>query len=457
MGFLNDILYFLIVIGILVVIHEFGHFIAARLSGIRTEIFSFGMGYRLFGFNKIKGFTFGNLPKDWDGGPYCDYRVSLFPIGGYVKVSGMVDESLDTDFEKTEPKPWEFRTKNTFQKIFVLSAGVLMNALLTVAIFTTIILVEGKSLINTTVIGFVQKNSLAESIGLKENDKIISINNVAVKTWDEVFELLTFDQMGKNRNIKIIRDAETIVLTADGKKILKTLADQKPVGLLPKGWMVYINNVESLKPAGKAGILPGDTVINVNGESIKSSTQFVSIIKLNKSTPLLIDVKRGSEIHRKEVIPNQEGFIGVELREVFAGPKLIKNYSFIEAISYGFSETWRSINLFLSTIGQIFSGTISAKQSLGGPIMIAKMASQQAEIGIINFLHFMALLSITLAIINIIPFPALDGGHLVFIIIEGIIRREIPVKVKVAFQNVGMIALLALMAFVIYNDIIRLN
>lgn len=457
MGFLNDILYFLIVIGILVVIHEFGHFIAARLSGIRTEIFSFGMGYRLFGFNKINGFTFGNLPKDWDGGPYCDYRVSLFPIGGYVKVSGMVDESLDTEFEKSEPKPWEFRTKNTFQKIFVLSAGVLMNALLTVVIFTSIILIEGKSLINTTEIGFVQKNSLAESIGLKENDKIISINNTTVNTWDQVFEMLTLDQMGKNRIIKILRGTETLELTADGKKILKTIADQKPIGLSPKGWMVYINNVESLKPAGKVGLLPGDTVLKVNSESIKSSTQFVSIIKSNKSKPLMIEIKRGSEIVSKEVIPNDEGFIGVELREVYNGPKIVKNYSLFEAFGYGFSETWRSINLFLSTINQIFSGTISAKQSLGGPIMIAKMASQQAEIGVINFLHFMALLSITLAIINIFPFPALDGGHLVFIIIEGIIRREIPVKVKVAFQNVGMIALLALMAFVIYNDIVRLN
>lgn len=457
MGFLNDILYFLIVIGILVVIHEFGHFIAARLSGIRTEIFSFGMGYRLFGFNKVNGFTFGNLPKDWDGGAYCDYRVSLFPIGGYVKVSGMVDESLDTSFEKTEPKPWEFRTKNTFQKIFVLSAGVIMNALLTIAIFSTIILIEGKSLINTTEIGFVQKNSLAESIGLKENDKIISINNVNVKTWDEVFEMLTLDQMGKNRQLKVLRDSEIIELTADGKKILKTIADQKPIGLSPKGWMIMINNVESLKPAGKAGFQPGDTVLSINGEAIKSSAQFVSIIKANKSVPLTIEGKRGKEFFSKEVIPNEDGFIGVELREVYNGPKIIKSYSVIEALGYGFSETWRSINLFLSTINQIFSGTISAKQSLGGPIMIAKMASQQAEIGIINFLHFMALLSITLAIINILPFPALDGGHLVFIIIEGIIRREIPVKVKIAFQNVGMIALLALMAFVIYNDIVRLN
>lgn len=457
MGFLNDILYFLIVIGILVVIHEFGHFIAARLSGIRTEIFSFGMGYRLFGYNKLKGFTFGNLPKDWNGGPYCDYRVSLFPIGGYVKVSGMVDESLDTEFEKTEPKPWEFRTKNTFQKIFVLSAGVLMNAFLTVAIFATIILIEGKSLINTTEIGFVQKNSLAESIGFKENDKIISINNIPVSTWDKVFDLLTLEEMGKNRQIKILRDGETILLTADGKKILKTIADQKPIGLSPKGWAIFINNVESLKPAGKAGILPGDTIRKINREPIRSSTHFVSIIKSSKGTPLTIEWKRGDEIIQKEVTPNDEGMIGVELREVYTGPKLIKSYSFVEAIGFGFSETVKSINLFISTLNQIFSGTISAKQSLGGPIMIAKMASQQAEIGVINFLHFMALLSITLAVINILPFPALDGGHLVFIIIEAIIRREIPVKVKIAFQNVGMIALLALMAFVIYNDIIRLN
>src|SRR5690606_20370944 len=138
MEFLNSLFYFIIVIGILVFIHEWGHFIAARLTGMRAEVFSIGMGKRLFGWNRINGFTKGDLPKDWNGGNHTDYRVSLLPIGGYVKISGMVDEGMDNDLGETEPKEYEFRSKNALQKAFVLSAGVIMNFLLAVLIFSWI-------------------------------------------------------------------------------------------------------------------------------------------------------------------------------------------------------------------------------------------------------------------------------------------------------------------------------
>src|SRR5210317_2434977 len=132
MEFFNSLFYFIIVLGVLVFIHELGHFLAARLSGMRAEIFSIGMGKRLFGWNKITGFTTGNLPKEWDGGDNTDYRLSLLPIGGYVKISGMIDKGMNNDIIETEPKSYEFRSKGALKKAFVLSAGVIMNFLLAV-------------------------------------------------------------------------------------------------------------------------------------------------------------------------------------------------------------------------------------------------------------------------------------------------------------------------------------
>jgi len=181
MEIVNTIFYFLIVIGILVFIHEFGHFIAARSCGMRAEIFAFGMGFRLFGYNKINGFTFGKLDETLDLGDHTDYRVCAFPIGGFVKVSGMIDESMDKEFIKSEPKPWEYRSKPVWKRIIVITAGVLMNIFLAFLIFYYINFVKGKSLIDTTTIGYVQKNSISQETGLKAGDKILSINNKEIK------------------------------------------------------------------------------------------------------------------------------------------------------------------------------------------------------------------------------------------------------------------------------------
>jgi Predicted membrane-associated Zn-dependent proteases 1 len=144
MEILNNLFYFIIVIGVLVIFHEFGHFIASRLSGIRVDVFSIGMGPRLFGYNKVNGFTFGKLPEKFELNGFCDYRVCLFPIGGYVKIAGMIDESLDKSFLETPPQEYEFRSKGTLTKLFVISAGVIMNFILAVLLFSIISYSEGK-------------------------------------------------------------------------------------------------------------------------------------------------------------------------------------------------------------------------------------------------------------------------------------------------------------------------
>lgn len=455
MEFINSLFYFILVVGVLVFIHEFGHFIAARMCGIHTDIFSFGMGPRLFGFNKKDGFKFGNI-KDWEGNGLCDYRICLLPIGGYVKVSGMVDESIDTTFVNSEPKPHEFRSKNLAQKVFVLAAGVIMNVLVAIVIFGGIALFNGKILWKSTEIGYVDKNSIAGSIGLLSDDKIISINNKPITTWEEVLDGLTIDELGSIKKIRLIRNGETKELVADGKVLLKSMTGQKPLGLFPKNSFVIVKDVEKSKPAGKLGLTSGDTIVSVNNEKILAYSKLTTILSANKNKKVEIEWKRKNQLLKDSITPDSDGKLGFYPDVVYSGIKIKQSYTLIESIGVGIDESIKNSTLLLKSIAQIFKGNITVKESLGGPIMIAKSASMSAKMGIDSFLRFMALLSVTLAIFNILPFPALDGGHIVFALIETIIRREIPIKIKIYIQNTGMILLLVLMAYALYNDIMRL-
>lgn len=455
MEFLSNIFYFILVLGILVLVHEFGHFIAARLVGMRAEVFSIGMGPRLFGYHKRLGFTFGSMPKDFEYDEHTEYRVSILPIGGYVKISGMIDESMDKDFINKEPQPWEFRSKKSWQKFIVLVAGVVMNFVLAVIIFGGIAFFQGQTLLKTTTIGAVSQGSLAEEIGFLPDDRIVKINYEEIGSWNEAIEYLTFKQMGKVKAIQVMRNNELVTLNGDGKKIIRAIADKKLLGLEPYGIRVVLQMVETLKPAGQAGLKKNDTIISVNETRIFGPAQFSSIIRENKQKEISIKYKRNNSIYTVSVIPNEDGKIGVILGGAVVGKTERITFNIFEATYIGFNESVNSIFLFFNSMGQIFNGNLSVKESVGGPIMIAQQASQQAELGITSFLNFIALLSVTLAIINILPLPALDGGHLVFIVIEAIMRREIKPKVKIAIQQSGIVLLLLLMAFVIYNDLTR--
>lgn len=456
MELLSSVFYFIVVISVLVVIHEFGHFIAARLSKIRVDIFSVGMGSRILGWNKKTGFSFGKLDKDWQSDGHTDYRISVFPIGGYVKVAGMIDESMDTDFTESEPQPWEFRSKNTLQKAFVMSGGVLMNFLLAIFIYAGIIFFEGKDKYETTEIGYIQKGSVAEKLGLEQGDKILEINGTEIKAWDELIEMLTLEEFGKTRRLKIFRDDSIIHKQIEGKKIVAALEAQLPLGIYPGDVRVYVIDAETMMPAGKAGIVSGDTILRMNNVEIHSMYQLVDIVKEHPSKAIFMEWKRGSEILSDSIKPTEDGIIGIQHTQAYVGAVIKEDYGVLRSLAYGFNETIRMIELFVGTVVQIIEGNLSVKKSLGGPIFIAQMASQQADMGFRNFLFFMAMLSVTLAVINILPFPALDGGHLLILLIEAIIRREVPVKAKMIIQQIGMVILLLLMVFIFYNDILRI-
>lgn len=453
MEIISSAIYFIIVIGILVAIHEFGHFIAARMTGMRAEIFSVGMGKRLFGWNKINKFTFGNLDESIELGNHTDYRLAVFPIGGYVKILGMIDESFDTSFQNSEAKPYEFRSKSALQKIFVLSAGVIMNVILAVVVFGGIAYFQGKSEFATTTIGKVESESVASDIGFQKGDKVLSINNSQVSSWSDFLEKITLKEFGNKLNIEILRNGEQINLTAQSSSIIKALSAKKPIGISPGGISIIVENILGDSPAAKTSLAKGDTILRIDNVEISTLTSMQESLKDKISTPIFLEWKRGNAIMSDSLITNDKGMIGIQMG---FGPITYVEYSLIQSLVIGFEESYNSFSLLIKSLKQIFVGNLSFKETIGGPIMIMDMAGEQASRGFGSFLNFLALLSISLAFMNILPFPALDGGHIVFAIIEGVTRREVPVKIKLAFQQGGVIILLLFMAFVLFNDVTRI-
>ena len=457
---LNSLIQFIKVIVIIVTVHELGHFLIARATGMRAEVFAIGMGMRLFGWNKITGFTFGELPEDWDGGDHTDYRLCLLPIGGYVKISGMIDESFDKEQMQSEPKPYEFRSKNAWSKAAVISAGVIFNFIFSFLLYSGITFSEGKDVSTVTTIASVQKGSVMEKAGLQSGDKIISINAQSVYSWEDITKALTLDNFGENRNISVKRNGQTLNVSADGKALVESLTQKKGIGIAPDGIRVVVAAVESIMPAEKAGMKAGDTIVTINGNPILGVEDFVEYVKNNKAKPMFVTWKSGTKDRSDTIIPKYDGStnryrIGVQTSQEYVGPTKHIDFSLIESAGLGLDQTVMNVTLFFKTISGIFQGTMSVSETIGGPVQIAKIAGKQADKGWTSFLLLVASLSVSIAVINILPLPALDGEHLVFIIIEGITGKEVPIKIKMLVQQVGVALLLILFLLITLNDLLK--
>jgi regulator of sigma E protease len=401
---------------------------------MRVETFSIGFPPRAFG--KKIGDT--------------DYCISWIPIGGYVKISGMIDESFDTEFLNQPPQPYEFRSKPLWQRVLVISGGVIMNVLLAIIIFWGIVYYQGKDIRPVTEIGYVRPESAAEKVGFRINDKVLTINGEAVKEWDEIEGIIYTIGFSKELNISVRRGDSlcTVFIPRGG---VTDITEQR-FGIFPYGLIAVVGTVEKGKPAETIGLQPGDVITTVNGDSVQyGELPFVIRKKANKT--ILLGWTRDGKPFTASVRPTDEGRLGISLDFLYKGPIQHVDYSFIGALPVGAQAAWQTSIMFAQSIYQIVSGKVSFSKSVGGPIKIAQLATRTAESGVLSFLGFVGLLSMSLALLNILPFPALDGGHLAVLLIEAVIRREIPVKVKIAVQQVGFFLLLAFMAFVIYNDI----
>ncbi len=429
------VIYFLITVGILVLVHEFGHFIAAKAFGMKVDTFSIGFPPRAFG--KKIGET--------------DYCISWIPIGGYVKIAGMVDESFDTDFLNKPPQPDEFRSKPMYQRIVVVSAGVIMNLLLTFLIFYGINLANGRLYHGTTTIGFVDTSSVAQKLGFRAGDTLLSINNKAVKNWEDIQTDLYIDNVAAPLSIAFAHGGptNTIVVPKGATK------PDEQIGIYPDHMHAMIEAVDPSMPAYKAGLKPGDVILSVDGNEIVTNTQVIDLIRKDKGKYVQLVIARENKNEQFLVMPNSDTKIGIQIGTQYTGPVEKYSYNVITAIPVGFMQTVDATGLLIQSLSRMVTGQVSFTKSIGGPIKIAQLAAQSAEMGIGSFLAFMALLSISLAVLNVLPIPALDGGHLAFLIYESIAKKEVPTKIKLFAQQVGFALLLLFMAFVIYNDIVH--
>jgi len=437
MQILETALYFVIVLGVLVFVHELGHFLAAKLFGMRVERFSIGFPPRAFG--KQIGET--------------DYCVSWIPIGGYVKIAGMIDESFDTEFLQSEPQPWEFRAKPLWQKVIVLSAGVTMNILLAIVIFWGINVVQGKTVRDTTRIGFVQEGSAGAAAGIQVGDSILAINGAAVTTWEDLLGDVFIESMSGDVALSVLRNGQPVSLVIPKGSLPET--DPGALGISPAKPGIRVTSVESGNPADSVGIRPGDVIVRLAGEPISSDSTMIRIVRAHAMVPLAVEWKRGDTLMSATVVPTAQGRIGIGFDPLFGLSVRRVQYSFFGALPQAVKDVVNYTALTVEQIWNVITRKTEFSQSVGGPIRIAQLATQTAELGILPFLWFMAVLSISLAFLNILPFPALDGGHILILLIEGVIGRELPVKVKLGVQRAGFFLLIAFMVFVLYNDIMK--
>lgn len=434
-----DFLAIVFVFGLLVLIHELGHFLAAKMMGVRVERFSVGFPPRLFG--KKIGDT--------------DYCISAIPLGGYVKMSGMIDESLD---DQLSGEDHEFSSKPVWKRIVIITAGVVMNFFLAVLILTVVNYSNGEIVYPSTEIGHVGQNGIEKKIGFEIGDRILSIAGKQVSSWNEVEKQL-IENLGGEIDFTVLRGTEQVNLLYK-----KEWFSEKNSELIDIRWMPSskVGNVIGNSPADKSGLKKGDEIRQINGQVVNNWADMTKVIRKFPEKLITIDYLRDGRTYSVELTPDKYeetdslgnaiaiGKIGVEVYyDRF-------DIGLFRAVSNGFRGTIALIKLNMKGLWWVISGTKSASDVIGGPIMIAKMAQDAVAVGWERLWYLIAALSAVLAFFNILPIPALDGGHLVFLIVEGIIGKPVPIRIKILVQQIGMAILLTLIVFIIYIDIRRL-
>jgi regulator of sigma E protease len=426
------LVYFLIVIGILVFVHEFGHFIMAKRAGVRVEKFSLGMGPKLIG-------------RKWGE---TEYLISALPLGGYVKMAGE-----EPDEEKTGAED-EFPSKSVWQRISIGAAGATMNIILAFAIMPLVFLIGASVpayLDEPAVIGWVQAGSAAEAAGLQRGDRIVKIKGRETGVWSKALEIIAANPAS---------ELTVVVRRAGSEKELKLTprADREhgagDAGILPE-MPPRIKEVISGKPAEQAGIKAGDVIVEVNGKPVEHWVQFSEAVKASVGREMTVTVRRGGKTMSVKVTPAMNERLGYGVIGVVNDVQMVrKRYGIIDSVRKGVGRTVELFGLTLDVLKQLFTFKLSIK-SLGGPIMIAQMSGEAARSGITDYLSLLSFISLQLGILNLLPIPVLDGGLIVFLLIEAVRKKPFSDKVMEISQGIGMVLLLSLIAVVSYNDVIR--
>ncbi len=438
----TNLIAFVVVLGVLIFFHELGHFLIARLFGVGVERFSLGFGPRVFG--KVVGRT--------------DYRISAIPLGGYVK---MVGEEPGSDIAP-EDIPFSFTHKSLYKRFLIVAAGPLFNLLLAVFIFTGLFQIYGFQVINTTL--ETLDGAAAYEAGFRTGDTILSVDGDEVRYWPDVQQRITKSD-GKPLRFVIRRERRQLEIKATPAAVAVELfgidlVNYQIDGLEP-ALESHIKEVVAGMPAAKAGLMADDIIIAIDGQPARYWSQMTRLITSSQGKQLAITILRdGQELTvavTPEITVRKTADSEVRVFKIGIGPKgydRIKDLNLWQSLVAGTYETGSLIKETLLGIGRIINGTESAK-SIGGPILIAQMAGHYAKIGVDYLARFTAWISITLAILNILPIPVLDGGHLLFFAIEAVIGKPVNERVRDVAQQVGLFLLLFLMMFALYNDITR--
>ena len=432
---LREIIAGAVVLGVLVLIHEWGHFIAAKLCGVRVDVFSIGFGSRIWG---------------WKRGD-TDYRVSWLPLGGYVKMAG------DNPAEERSGAPYEFLSRPRWQRFIIAVAGPFMNIVTTFLIFWGIYAIVGMptdaSLKLPSVVAAVPQST--GSHGVQPGDRILQVNGANSPTWEDVETALDKVRPGGDVSLVVLRDGRQDSVQ------LKMPTDEASADSVVgyPAQMSVIDEVEAGFPAERAGLEPGDQVIQMNGRPVVAWGQLVDAVRNSNGQSVHFRVQRGSKQISMAITPTKgiDAPTGQLVWQIGVVPRIQQAYEHqgaLESVSDAADATQRTGQEIVEVLTGLFAGKVSVRD-LAGPVGIVRVSGQAAKRGPTTLLELTAVISLNLGLLNLLPIPILDGGHVLLLLIESGMRRDLSLAFKERFVQVGLIFLLAVIAFVTYSDILK--
>jgi regulator of sigma E protease len=428
----------LLSLSILVVFHEFGHFLAAKIFKTRVEKFYlfFNPWFSLFKYKHKE----------------TEYGVGWLPLGGYVKISGMIDESMDKEAMKLEPQPWEFRSKPAWQRLIIMVGGVTVNVLLAFAIYIGLLALWGEQYLPTSQVNKygIVADSLANQMGLQNGDKILSVGGQYVNDFNKIPMILILEEA---KTIQIERDGKTMDVQIPEGSLGKLIKQKDPDFLAPR-FPFEVDGFSKQSAAKDAGIEINDKIISINGEPTNYFDEFSRAVKSHKGEMVEAAVLRNNDTLLYQVQVSPEGLVGISSNFTKYFKLEEKSYNLLQAIPAGFVKTYDGIGNYLKQLKLLFSPEVKAYESVGGFITIGSIFPATWDWP--AFWRLTAFLSIMLAILNLLPIPALDGGHVMFLVYEIISGRKPSDKFMEYAQITGMVILFALLIFANGNDIIKL-
>ncbi len=419
---------------ILVGIHELGHMLTAKWFGMRVEKYAIGFPPKLV--SKQIGET--------------EYMIGLIPLGGFVKISGMIDESLDTATLNQEPEPWEFRAKPAWQRLIVMMGGIIFNVITGIIIFAALTYMYGESYLLAKDVQYgIETNEIGEQMGLRDGDKIVAVNGKPLVEFQEVYSPDVL--LGQNGSYTVERNGQQVQVPVPSNLIDK-LADGNKVGFIMAREPFEVASVKAKSPASAAGLQPGDRITQVGNQPVQFFHDFQQTLQANKGKTIALQVERNGQPVTLKTNVDQDGTLGFYPKLLL--PRATREYSLLASIPAGAEKAFSVITTNIKGFAKIFRAEVSPSKALSGPIGIAQIFG--GNFSWVNFWAITAMLSMVLAFMNFLPIPALDGGHVMFLTYEIISGRKPSDKFLENAQKVGMVLLLGLMGFAIFNDFFKL-